>query len=417
MIKIDLFRAYYDARKHKRNTINQLRFEINFERELFLLYEEIIQRKYKPRPSICFVVDYPVKREIFAADFRDRVVHHLLHNYLDPVLECSFIEDSYSCRKGKGTLYGIKRMAGFIEECSENYTTDCYILKLDIRGYFMNINKDILSEQLIHLISPEKIAQAYSGQKQPDWEMVFYLIDEVISQDVKENCIIKGSRSDWDGLPPSKSLFLSPSDKGLPIGNLTSQLFSNVYMHAFDEYVKSGLGLAYYGRYVDDFVIVHQDKELLKNVILLLKNFLEENLSLELHPKKIYLQHYTKGVQFLGSVIKPHRLYVANRTLGHLKQTIWTYNHRFGPGRPRPKKRDLHLMRTTLNSYLGIMRHFKCYNVRRKILLNPSNVFFKYGYLGRNLKKFKLTKNSLEKMENSLEKMENCFEKTENNEK
>ena len=132
----DLFYAYYDARKNKRNTINQLKFELDFESSLINLSEEITARNYSPQRSICFMVHRPVKREIFAADFRDRVVHHLIYNYIAPVFEKTFINDAYSCRVGKGTHYGIKRIDHFIRSCSQNYQHDCYILKLDIKGYF-----------------------------------------------------------------------------------------------------------------------------------------------------------------------------------------------------------------------------------------------------------------------------------------
>jgi retron-type reverse transcriptase len=128
-ITLDLFQAYFDARKNKRNTINALAFEKHLEANLFVLSNEIIERNYVPKPSICFIVDRPVKREIFAADFRDRVVHHLIYNYISPIFEKFFINDSYSCRKGKGTHYGIKRIDHFIRSCSLNYTTDCYILR------------------------------------------------------------------------------------------------------------------------------------------------------------------------------------------------------------------------------------------------------------------------------------------------
>jgi len=140
----DLFVAYYDARRNKRNTINQLRFEINFEANLVKLCEDILKREYEIRPSICFIVNNPVKREIFAADFRDRVIYYLIFNYISPYYEQLFIEDSYSCRKTKGTHYAIKRVESFIKECSTNYTSDCYILKLDIQGYFMNIDRVML---------------------------------------------------------------------------------------------------------------------------------------------------------------------------------------------------------------------------------------------------------------------------------
>ena len=140
----DIFRAYYDARKNKRKTANALRFELNFETQLFKLYEDIVNRTYKVSKSICFVIKRPVQREIFAGDFRDRIVHHLIFNYISPFFERLFINDSYSCRIGRGTSYGIKRVNYFIRSCSQNYTRDCYVLKLDISGYFMGINKMIL---------------------------------------------------------------------------------------------------------------------------------------------------------------------------------------------------------------------------------------------------------------------------------
>jgi hypothetical protein len=252
----DLLYAYYDARQHKRNTINQLRFEQHFESELFALCDEIVGRTYQPRKSICFIVNEPVKREIFAADFRDRVVHHFLYRYINPVFESHFIDDSYSCRKEKGTLYGINRVAEFIKKCSANYTKDCYILKLDIRGYFMNINKTILKKQVFALLENREAYYAENGLPQPDWAVVDYLLNVVIDNNPLENCFIKGQKSDWDGLPPSKSLFHSAENCGLPIGNLTSQVFSNVYLHSFDKFMKNDLQLQYYGRYVDDFVVI-----------------------------------------------------------------------------------------------------------------------------------------------------------------
>ena len=139
-ILTDLFQAYFDARRNKRNTMNALAFEQHFEEHIFQLYEEIISGNYIPNRSICFIVNQPVKREIFAANFRDRVVHHLIYNYVSSIFEGTFINDSYSCRVGKGTHYGIGRIDHFIRSCSQNYTKDAYILKLDIQGYFMSIN-------------------------------------------------------------------------------------------------------------------------------------------------------------------------------------------------------------------------------------------------------------------------------------
>ena len=144
----DLFQAYYNARRNKRNTVNVLKFELDYEVKLFKLYQEIKSRTYELSRSICFIVFKPVQREIFAADFRDRIVHHLIYNYINPFFERIFINDSYSCRINKGTSYGIKRLDYFIRSCSRNYTQDCYILKLDIKGYFMSMDRSILYEKI-----------------------------------------------------------------------------------------------------------------------------------------------------------------------------------------------------------------------------------------------------------------------------
>ena len=142
----DIFQAYYDARKNKRNSNSSLEFEIEYEKNLVKLFWEINQRSYKPKPYSAFIIKKPVKREVFASQFRDRVVHHLIFNYLNPIFDSLFINDSYSCRLGKGTSYGIKRADYFIKSCSQNYKKDAYIMKLDIEGYFMSIDKVILFE-------------------------------------------------------------------------------------------------------------------------------------------------------------------------------------------------------------------------------------------------------------------------------
>lgn len=375
----DLFRAYFDARRNKRNTINQLRFELHFESEIMSLCDEILSRNYVIRPSISFIVDKPVKREIFAADFRDRVIHHLIYNYINPYFDSIFIEDSYSCRKNKGTLYGVNRVTDFIKECSNNYTSDCYILKLDIEGYFMNINRLLLAKIINRLLgeyfeSEETIAF--------DKSLLLYLVECILSDDPTKNCIIKGFRSDWQGLPASKSLFNKEENHGLPIGNLTSQLFSNIYLHDFDCFVKNDLQIKYYGRYVDDFVIVHRDCQYLKDLLPKLSTFLSGTLGLTLHPKKIYLQHYSKGVNFLGAVIKPHRNYIANRSKRNFKNCIATCERKLSNNEEVPDTRSLHNVRNSINSYLGIMQHYRTYNIRKKALLS-SNIpnILKYGYI------------------------------------
>lgn len=354
----EIFTAYYDCRKNKRNTHNAIKFEIHLEQNIFALIDDVFNGTYSPDRSIAFIVNKPVKREIFAADFRDRVVHHWLINKLNPLFENVFIPDSYACRVGKGTHYGVARVNQFIKECSENYTKDCYILKLDIQGFFMHIHRTILVNSLKKFV--------YSNYHQPDINLVIELLEKVIFNAASDNCFIKGKKKDWKGLPNNKSLFHSPKNCGLPIGNLTSQVFANFYMHAFDSYVKNELGISYYGRYVDDFVLVHPNKEFLKSLLPKLSNFLSSNLQLTLHPNKIYLQHYSKGVKFLGTIIKPNRIYIANRTKGNFHHALKKYNEMIIACPIADEQ--LNSFVSCVNSYLGILKHYKTYRLRKRML-------------------------------------------------
>ena len=317
---VDLFHAYYAARKNKRNTHSALSFEMHYERELFRLCDEILKGSYQPKPSICFIVNKPVKREVFAADFRDRIIHHLIYNYISAVFENRFINDSYSCRIGKGTHYGIRRLDHFIRSCSKNYHQDCYILKIDIRGYFMSIDRSILYEK----IKKRVISQA--SKIDGDIQLILSLIRKTIFNDPVNGYIMKCKKAEWKDLPSSKSLFHAGKNKGLPIGNLTSQLFANIYLDEFDHFMKKDLKLKYYGRYVDDIVVIHPDYAYLKSTIPVITNYLKVNLMLQLHPRKIYLQHYTKGVVFLGAIMKPYRTYIGTRTKTNFYFSIRKYN-------------------------------------------------------------------------------------------
>jgi len=374
---LDLFRAYFDTRKNKRRTANAMAFEAGYEEKLFKLYYEIMNREYKIGQSICFVVDRPVKREIFAADFRDRIVHHLIFNYISPIFEKHFVKDSYSCRAGKGTSRGIKRVDHFIRSGSANYQKECWILKLDIKGYFMAMNRNILYK---------KIEQKLIGIGNSDFDidLILYLLRAVIFNDPTKNCHIKGRREDWAGLPKSKSLFFAGKGKGFPIGNLTSQLFGNIYLDEFDHFVREQLGIKRYGRYVDDMVFVHEDKEFLKSRILKIKDYLKKELELALHPGKIYLQHFAKGVGFLGVFIKPYRIYIGRRTKRNFYAMAGMWNEmaeiKHGLGREDEAKKFV----AGVNSYLGIMKHYKTSRLREKIARNFSGEILKSIVFDKN---------------------------------
>lgn len=379
----DLFKAYFDARMNKRNTINQLNFEIQYEKNLFGLFDEIINYAYKPRRSICFIVNKPVKREIFAADFRDRVIHHLIYNYIAPFFEKIFINDCYSCRKGKGTHYGIKRIDYFIRSCSRNYSQACYILKLDVKGYFMSINRQILFEKVTSDLL--RFREKFSF----NCNLLNYLLQQVIFNDPTAFCLVKGRSSDWKGLPESKSLFHTKNDCGLPIGNLTSQLFGNIYLNDFDHFVKKELGIKYYGRYVDDFVLIHTDKSYLRFVIPKIREYLWNNLCLELHPDKIYLQSYHHGVKFLGVVIKPHRIYIASRTKGNFYETVGKQNRLARDHKPSREEKESFI--SCMNSYLGILKHYRTFRLRKKMARDSLSGWWQnHVSLSENLEKFSL---------------------------
>lgn len=245
----------------------------------------------------------------------------------------------------------------------------------------MHINRKLLFEKLRQLIH-----MYYTGADKP---LVLEITQKIIFNDPAKNCIIKGSKRDWLGLPDNKSLFHSTKDCGLPIGNLTSQVFANFYMHAFDAFVTRDLGIKYYGRYVDDFIIVHPQKDFLTSLIPILSHFLLSTLHLTLHPHKIYLQHCSKGVKFLGTVIKPNRIYIANRTKGNFYAAIEKQNRIIRNRKPGNTEKAAFL--SSMNSYLGIMKHYKSYKLRKRILFRYLSAWwFNHVYLSGGIGKFVL---------------------------
>lgn len=182
----DLFTAYYDARRNKRNTANQLKFELRLEDNLLRLYHQLKNRTYHPGRSVAFIIDKPVKREVFAASFTDRVIHHLYFNYINEICERTFINDCYSCRKGRGTLYGIRRLEHYIRSCSQNYTRECYVLKLDLSGYFMSIDRRRLYEKIVIMLNKYADRKNIDGRRYRealDYDLILYLTREIVFND------------------------------------------------------------------------------------------------------------------------------------------------------------------------------------------------------------------------------------------
>jgi len=324
----------------------------------FAVPESRASRRWHPGPSQAFIVEKPVKREIFAACFRDRVVHHALINRLNPFLEKSFIYDSYSCRVGKGTHFGIERVKRFIRQCSGNYTRDAWVLKLDIRGFFMHIQRPKLMGLLERFVA--------SSYPHADQEGLLAVCRTLVMHNPVADCIIRSQPELWDNLPTEKSLFGMANDTGLPIGNLSSQVFANFYLNGLDHFCKHDLGLRYFGRYVDDLVIVHEDKEYLLSIIPRIRGWLHDERGLELHPRKVRLQHYSKGVPFLGVYIMPGRCYPAYRIRANFEQAIYRHNQ-IVLGGP-PDRDDTRLFLSSINSYLGILQHTDSWRYRTDCL-------------------------------------------------
>jgi len=216
---MDLFRAYFDCRKNKRNTASALEFEFNLESNLMQLYHELKEGKYEIGRSICFVVLKPKPREVWAANFRDRIVHHLVYNAIKDRFYNRFIYDTYSCIPKKGTLASAKRIQHFSRSITKNYTQNAYYLKADLSNFFVSIDKKILFNQLKRYVFEEWILE---------------LLEQIIFHDPKPNAFIKSSKKKFRFIPNYKSLWHTSRGKGLPIGNLTSQFFSNVYLNDLD---------------------------------------------------------------------------------------------------------------------------------------------------------------------------------------
>lgn len=381
----ELVKAYIDCRKRKRTTCNALEFEIDDTRKLYKLWIDLNKKEYVIGKSIVFCVDKPVKREVFAADFRDRIVHHLIINRLNDCFEKEFIDDSYSCRVGKGTDYGIRKCEEYIREATDNYSKEKIIVKCDLKSFFMTIDKNNLYNKLKDFITAK-----YNPKDEKENEFIFYIIRNIIFNEPQNNCIRKQPLSSWDNLPKEKSLFNCDSNKGLPIGNLTSQIFANFYLSEFDHYIKDELKIKYYGRYVDDFFFILDTHEEASKLIKLCRKKLSE-MGVTLHPKKVYQQTSSKGVKFIGAVIKPNRIYISNRTKGNFYAALNGYNEelkKIEENGDEPSLNEIEHFVSSINSYLGFLVNYKTFNIRKKILFSRlMDRWKKYCYIDVKLRK------------------------------
>lgn len=364
-----LVQAYMDARRNERNNKSQLEFEINLSENLRKLANELIQRTWKPGPLKCFLITKPLMREIFAPQFRDEVVSHLLFNFIEPVFDKKFIYDSYSCRKGKGVLFGINRFDHFIKSVSNNYTEEAWSLSIDISGYFMSINRPILKQIVLKGLENE-----------PEFDFLKYLIETILDRDPLDDCIILGNRSEWSNLPPNKSLFNAPKNTGLTIGDVISQMFSNIYLDKLDQFCKRVLKCKYYCRYVDDLRILSKDKVWLESIIPQIRDFLKNELKLTVHPHKTKIENVKNVSLFLGASIRKGRIHTSKRTVNNFKMFIQTLKN---------CKKAGHNELSKINSYLGYFSHFREFKTIDKIFKSSPWVFELFTFT-QNYKKAKL---------------------------
>lgn len=243
---------------------------------------------------------WPKPREVWAAGFRDRAVHHLLYARVGPRFERSFIADSCACMKGRGTGYAAERLEAKIRSLTENWKRPALYLKADIFNFFVSIHKPTLGALLEAKIH------------EPFW---LKLTKRVLYHDPRVNAEVQSSPSKLALIPPHKSLWKQDEEYGLPIGNLSSQFFANVYLNELDQHAKHTLRARHYGRYVDDFYILDRSAEYLNYCRSEIEAFLHQRLGLRLNPSKTIIQPIERGVDFVGQVVKPWRRTVRRRTV------------------------------------------------------------------------------------------------------
>lgn len=310
VISIDnLLLAWQEFIKGKKNKKDVQIFSFYLMDNILLLHNDLKNRAYKHGGYERFRINDPKPRTIHKASVRDRLLHHAVHRILYPFFDKTFISDSFSCRNGKGTHKAINRFRKFGYIVSKNNTKTCWVLKCDIKKFFASVDQDILINIL--------------GQYIADKDIIG-LLRKIIS---------------------------SFKSSGLPLGNLTSQLFANVYMNELDQFIKHKMKVKYYIRYADDFVILSEDENYLKEIIPVIRNFLQDNLNLELHPDKIFIKTLYSGVDFLGWVSFPGHRVIRNKTKNRIFKRLLEKNSS-----------------KTLNSYFGLLSHGNAQKIKNKIL-------------------------------------------------
>lgn len=319
----NLFLAWREFKRGKGKKFDVQQFGFNLEDNLFQLHYELKTKSYQPLPYQSFYVSDPKLRHIHKAAIRDRVVHQAIYRRLYPLFDRQFIFDSYSCRLVKGTHKAVKRLEDFCRCASRNYTRPAYGLKCDIKKFFDNIDHDIL-----RVLLRTRVADVEA----------LWLVDKVIAS------------------------FTAKPGKGLPLGNVTSQLFANIYLNELDQFIKHGLKIKHYLRYTDDFIIVSQDKNYLADLIEPLEEFLNNKLAIQLHPQKIIIRKLGQGLDWLGYVILPHYRVLRTKTKRRIFKKTKQKQRLLAAGEINETS-----FNQTLQSYYGILKHCRGHKIRKEV--------------------------------------------------
>ena len=374
-----IIEAYEDCLSNKRGSLEFLRYLQEYQIDLYNLWREIATGAYTPSASRSFVLSWPVYREIFAAQFRDRIVHHWWAARVNPLFEKRHQDIgnvAKNCRKGQGQLVAIKEIAGMLNE-----HPDWWIGHFDIEAFFISIDKALLYEMLDIFIRDN-----YKGD---DIDTVLFVTRQIVFNTPQEHAVKIGSERHWLNVPKYKSLFSRPKEKGCAIGNLPSQLNANFLGSVLDYWIVCVKGDKHYLRFSDDIFMLLPSREDFTNLLPELDTFLNQQLLLKLHPKKIYIQPACKGVLFAGSMILPGRTYISNRTRGRMYDKLRYYNVLAEEGKA---EQYLDKFAQSMNSYLGMTVHHSAYNVRKKLAEHVSPIWWKYVYMSAGYKHFVIKK-------------------------
>lgn len=320
----NLFSAWDSFKSDKRSKPDVLRFEWNLERNIFQLHRDLKNKTYKHSPYEGFYIKDPKQRHIHKATVRDRILHHAVFSVVNPIFEPTFIPTSFSCWVGYGTHKGVEILEKIMREASRNNTRSCFVLKCDIRKFFDSVNHEILLSIIKKRIKDVDVA---------------WLLESIV-----------------------RSYESAPS-RGIPIGNLTSQLFANVYMNELDQFVKHRLKVKHYVRYTDDFTLVSENPEELKKLLSPISEFLENELALKLHSNKSILRSVCQGVDFLGYVIFPEYRLIRSKTKHRMFKKLEKRMEEYKTG-------DITKLNfeQSLQSYLGVLSHANTYRIREELL-------------------------------------------------